>query len=95
MTGEKIFDHKEYIQKKLREIDDLDERRYAKELLLGSLGEMFAWMETKYKALEQRIRDDLDNPWECFNISMTVAARADYDPINSFWNPLCQEEVGS
>lgn len=93
MTGEKIFDHKEYIQKKLREIDDLDERRYAKELLLGSLGEMFAWMETKYKALEQRIRDDLDNPWECFNISMTVAARADYDPINSFWNPLCQEDI--
>ncbi len=89
----KIYVYKEYIQKRLREIDDLDERRYAKELLLGSMGEMFAWTESKYKALEQRIRDDLDNPWECFNISMTVVNRADYDPINSFWHPLCTEDV--
>ena len=56
MTEEKEFDYENYIKRRLREIDDLDERRYAKELLLGSFGELAAWTEAKYKALEQRIR---------------------------------------
>ncbi|MDE7184297.1 MAG: hypothetical protein K2O40_07465, partial [Lachnospiraceae bacterium] len=93
MTEEKEFDYENYIKRRLREIDDLDERRYAKELLLGSLGELAAWTEAKYKALEQRIRDDLDNPWEGFQISMTVIDRADYDPINPFWRPICEEDL--
>lgn len=93
MTDEKEFDYRDYIQRRLREIGDLDERRYAKELLLDSLGEMFAWTEAKYRALEQRIRDELDNPWKCFSISMTVTDRKDYDPINPFWHPVCEEDA--
>ena len=75
MTEEREFDYRDYIQRQLREIGDLDERRYAKELLLGSLGEMFAWTEAKYRGLEQRIRDELDTPWERFDISMTAVRR--------------------
>ena len=37
MFEEKKFDYENYIQKRLREIDDLDERKYAKELLLEGL----------------------------------------------------------
>ena len=93
MTEEKEFDYENYIKRRLREIDDLDERRYAKELLLGSLGELAAWTEAKYKALEQRIREDLDNPWKGFQTAMTVIDRADYDPINPFWRPVCGEDL--
>lgn len=94
MTEEREFDYRDYIQRRLREIDDLDERRYAKGLLLDSLGEMFAWTEAKYKALEQRIRDELDSPWERFDIAMTAVSRADYDPVNDFWHPVCAEDLG-
>lgn len=93
MTEEKEFDYENYIKRRLREIDDLDERRYAKELLLGSLGELAAWTEEKYKALEQRVREELDNPWENFQISMTIIDKADYDPINPFWCPVCEEDL--
>lgn len=93
MTDEKEFDYRDYIQRQLREIDDLDERRHAKKLLLDSLGEMFAWTEAKYRALEQRVMNGLDNPWKCFNIAMTVADRADYDPINPYWHPVCAEDA--
>ncbi len=60
MIEENSFDYKDYIQRRLKDITDLDERRYAKELLLESLGEMFAWTEAKYKTLEQRIKNDLE-----------------------------------
>ena len=93
MTEEREFDYRDYIQRQLREIGDLDERRYAKELLLGSLGEMFAWTEAKYRALEQRIRDELDTPWERFDISMTAVRRKDHDPINDHWHPVCEEDL--
>lgn len=95
MIEEKSFDYKDYIQRRLKDITDIDERRYAKELLLESLGEMFAWTEAKYKTLEQRIKNDLDNPWEDFNIFMTVVKRSDYDPINNFWHPVCSADIAS
>ncbi len=38
MTDEKTFDYENYIQEQLRRIDDLDERRFARELLMEGLG---------------------------------------------------------
>ena len=37
------FDYENYIQKRLKEIDDLDERRFAKELLTESLGKVLKY----------------------------------------------------
>ncbi len=93
MIEEKAFDYENYIQEQLRRIDDLDERRFAKELLLESLGKMIAWSDLKYDALEQRIQKELDIPWKDFHVCMTVIDRKDYDPINNFWFPVCEEDV--
>lgn len=93
MIEEKDFDYENYIQEQLRRIDDLDERRFAKELLLESLGKMIAWSDLKYDALEQRIQKELDIPWKDFHVCMTVIDRKDYDPINNFWFPVCEEDV--
>lgn len=87
------FDYENYIQNKLKEIDDLDERRFAKELLLEGIGNVFAWAERKYEALEQRMQNELDVPWEYFNVYMTIIDKADYDPINHFWFPVCEDDV--
>ena len=90
MIDEKGFDYESYIQEQLRQIDDLDERRFAKELLTESLGRMIAWSEGKYAALERRVQNELDLPWRCFHVCMTVIDRKDYDPINTFWFPVCE-----
>lgn len=87
------FDYEKYIQNRLKEIDDLDERRFAKELLLEGLGNVFTWAERKYDALEKRIQNELDVPWNSFHVFMTIIDRADYDPINHFWFPVCEDDV--
>ena len=93
MIEEKRFDYENYIQNRLKEIDDLDERRYAKELLLEGIGNVFAWAERKYEALEQRMQNELDVPWNYFNVYMTIIDKADYDPINPFWSSVCEADV--
>ena len=47
MIEEYQFDYENYIQMRLKEIDDLDERRFAKELLLEGLAKVFACTEKK------------------------------------------------
>lgn len=93
MIDERAFDYENYIQEQLRCIDDLDERRFAKQLLMESLGKMIAWSEEKYAALEQRIQNELALPWKNYNVCMTVIDRKDYDPINNFWFPVCEEDI--
>lgn len=93
MIEEKRFDYENYIRNKLKEIDNLDERRFAKELLLEGLGNVFAWAERKYEALEQRVQNELDVPWKYFNVYMTIIDKADYDPINHFWFPVCEADI--
>lgn len=90
---ENRFDYANYIQAHLRDITDLDERRFAKELLLEHLGKIFAWTEEKYVALEERIQNDLKVSWENYNIFTTVIEKATYDPINNFWFPVCECDV--
>ena len=43
MIDEKGFDYENYIQEQLKQIDDLDERRFAKQLLTESLGRAITW----------------------------------------------------
>ncbi|MDE7199511.1 MAG: hypothetical protein K2O15_11600 [Lachnospiraceae bacterium] len=93
MTDEKDFHYQNYIQEQLKRIDDLDERRFAKQLLTESLGRAIAWSEEKYAALERRIQNELDVPWRYFHVCMTVIEKTDYDPINTFWLPVCEEDT--
>lgn len=87
------FNYAEYIQKRIKEIDDLDERRFAKMILLENIERLFAWTENKYNTLQQRIQNELAVPWENFSIYTTVIDRSDYDPIHKFWFPMCEEDM--
>ena len=53
------FDFERYIEKRLREIEDLDERKFAKEVLLEGLGKVIRCTEQKYKELERRVWDEI------------------------------------
>ncbi len=93
MDERKEFDYQKYIQERLREIDDMDERRYAKEVLAEGLGKIFHWTEQKYTALENRVEEELYIPWNRYSVSTTVVEKDVYDPINSYWNPVAPQDT--
>lgn len=82
------FDFQRYIEARLREIDDLDERRFAKEVLLHGLGKAISCMEEKYQRLEQRILEEMEIAANQYETVMTIIRREHYDPANGTLYPV-------
>lgn len=86
--AEKTFDYEAYIQERLKEISDLDDRKYAKKVLWEGLGSIFRRSEQKYAELERRIYDEIAVPENRYECGITITSIKDYDPINGVWFPL-------
>lgn len=82
------FDFERYIEERLREIDDLDERKYAKEALLHGLGRILACTEEKYKKLERRIYEEAEMTANRYETAMTIIQKKHYDPTNETLFPV-------
>lgn len=87
------MDFERYIEWRLKEIDDLDERRQAKEILWDGLGKIMHCMEERYQALEQRIYRETEIPAGCYETVSTIIRREDYDPTNDTLFPVCPEDL--
>lgn len=87
------FDYQRYIEMRLREIDDLDERRLAKEILFEGLGKVIQCMEGKYQALERRIYEEKKVKSRCYETVCTIIQKEDYDPMNDTLFPVCPEDL--
>lgn len=87
------FDFNRYIEERLREIGDLEERRYAKVVLKDGLGKIIRCTEEKYKALERRIYDEIEIPGNCYEIVSTIVRKEHYDPTNDTLFPVCREDL--
>lgn len=87
-TVESITDLQQHIRKRLTEIDDLDERKDAREILLEGLVPVFELMEKRYLDLEDQIKREIEIPNEKYAVSMTVIKKKDYDPINGTLYPV-------
>lgn len=88
---ERIEELQQHIRKRLTEIDDLDERRAAREILLEGLVPVFELMEKRYQDLENQICREIEVPSEKYAVHMTVVRREDYDPINGTLYPVVPE----
>lgn len=88
MQEEKVFDFEKYIYDRLKEIDDLDERREAKKILWEGLGRLLRLTETKYRELEDRIYHELPMPENNYTITTALVSTEDYDPINGLLFPM-------
>ena len=66
------FDFERYIEERLREINDLDERRFAKMVLLEGLGKAIQCMEEKYGQLQRRIYEELQLRGNRYETMMTI-----------------------
>ena len=89
------FDFDRYIAEQLREIDDLDERIFAKKVLMEGLGRVIRQTEQKYQALEKRVYQEISIPDNAYGIVSTVVKRADYDPTNDTLFPVVPMDLDS
>ncbi|MGN0330385.1 MAG: hypothetical protein ACI4D5_04000 [Kineothrix sp.] len=87
------FDFERYIAERLREIDDLDERQYAKKILAEGLGNILRETEKKYRQLEERIYRELELPDNRYQIVTTVVREAHYDPTNHTLFPVFARDL--
>lgn len=85
---ESITDLQQHIRKRLTEIENLDERKDAREILLEGLVPIFELMEKRYLDLENQIKREIEIPNEKYAVSMTVITQKDYDPINGTLYPV-------
>lgn len=88
---ETIADLRQHIRKRLAEIDDLEERKAAKEILLEGLIPVFEHMEKRYLNLENQIRREIHVLNEKYAVAMTVIEAENYDPINGTLYPVVPE----
>ena len=88
---ETIADLRQHIRKRLAEIDDLEERKAAKEILLEGLIPVFEHMEKRYLNLENQIRREIHVSNEKYAVAMTVIEAENYDPINGTLYPVVPE----
>lgn len=87
------FDYDRYIQESLRKIDDLDERRFAKTVLLEGLGEVIKCMEKKYQELEKRVYEEIEIKEYRYETVTTVIKKEHFDPVNMTLFPVISEEM--
>lgn len=59
---ESMTDLQQHIRKRLTEIEDLDERKDAREILLEGLVPIFERMEKRYLDLENQIKREIEIP---------------------------------
>lgn len=87
------FDFEKYIARQLCEIDDLEERGFAKKVLLEGLGAIIARTEQCYRELEQRIYRELKVPESRYGIVSTVIRLEHYDPMSGTLFPVASMEL--
>lgn len=87
------FDFDAYFQECLRGISDLDERRFAKTILLEGLLGVIRTTEEKYRNLERRVYEEIESKTSRYAVFSTVARREDYDPTNPTLFSVCLEDL--
>lgn len=87
------FDYERYIAEQLREIEDLDERRFAKKILLEGLGAIIRQTEQKYQELEERIYQEMEIPGSHYGIVSTIIQREHFDSTNETLFPVMELDL--
>ena len=87
------FDFETYMQEKLRDIEDIKERKFAKDAVFDVFEKVIKLTENKYKNLEKLVLDEIALPEEKFSINTTIINRRDFDATNTTFFPICEEDV--
>ena len=86
------FDFLNYIDSKLLEIDDLNQRSYGKCVLKEVFGELLRYSQTAVNEIENRMLSELSKKQD-YTIVSGVMSIEEYDETNRWMFPMCREDI--
>lgn len=93
MERSQDFDMKAYIEKRMMEITDLDERRLFKETVGDILLSLYEYNRKAYERLEERILNECGFSQGKYAVHMTLTDRKHYDATDPFMHPMRSDDT--
>jgi len=84
---------KDIIQDRLNKIQDLNERKALKNVLMDVYENVIDYNLDMYDRLEKRIYDEIEDSFEKYYIYTTLIDSAAIDPISSFMHPMLESDI--
>lgn len=84
---------KEIILDKLNKMEDLEQRKLLKSVVMGVFAELVEYQESMNKALEERVFREIDDTERQYDLYFTVCPKQDVDPIDEFLFPIFPEDL--
>ena len=91
-AGEK-FDMKEYIEKRMMELEDPGERRLFKKMTGEILFDLYEYNRKAYESLEKRILEEYSPRQNQYTVYSTIIERSRCDITDSFLQPMCPGDM--
>jgi len=84
---------KEHWQERLLKIEDLNERRILRDILLSAFTNIEDYTNIQLEAIKQRVFEENKPEQDQYDIYTSVVAGSDYDPISDFLFPMNEEDL--
>ena len=84
---------KEHWSERLLKVEDLDERRLLRGVLLAAFSNIEDYTNNQLEAIKERVFEESKLDYNLFDIYTSVVSANDYDPINDFLFPMNMEDL--
>ena len=89
----KQFDMEPYIEKRLLEIENLDDRKETREILTRVFQEVYKYTESRFFNMENEIIEEIKIQQEEYTIYMGISSRATFDITEGSMFPIVKEDL--
>lgn len=87
------FNFEEYMEKRLKDIKDIEERKFADKYVKDIFSKIIESTEKKYEMLEQSVYDEFKLLDEKYGINMILTKKEDFSYTNDTLFPMCKEDL--
>ena len=87
------FNFEEYMEKRLKDIKDIEERKFTDKYVKDIFSKIIESTEKKYEILEQSVYDEFKLLDEKYGINMTLSKKEDFSYTNDTLFPMCKEDL--
>ena len=87
------FNFSEYMEKRLKDIKDIEERKFANLYIKDVFEKIIEITEQKYEMLEKSVYDEFKLLDEKYGINMTLTKKEDFSYTNDTLFPICSQDL--
>ena len=87
------FNFEEYMEKRLKDIKDIEERKFTDKYVKDIFSKIIESTEKKYEMLEQSVYDEFKLLDEKYGINITLTKKEDFSYTNDTLFPMCKEDL--